>query len=95
MAKVRLTTRFIDNVSVDVRTDYHDTLVHGLSLRVSPAPKQKPSNKKLTPPHPRRLGTFLHPRKRWRETAREAGQVSCDGLGKRSCEGAEGHEWYF
>ena len=36
MAKVRLTTRFIDTVKVDVRTDYHDTLVQGLTLRVAP-----------------------------------------------------------
>ena len=36
MAKVRLTARFIDTIKVDVRTDYHDTLVQGLSLRVAP-----------------------------------------------------------
>ncbi|GGA81314.1 integrase [Brucella endophytica] len=37
MAKVRLTTRFIDSIKIDVRTDYHDTLVQGLSLRISPS----------------------------------------------------------
>lgn len=37
MAKVKLTTRFIDTVKVEERTDFHDTLVQGLSLRVAPS----------------------------------------------------------
>ncbi|KQX20993.1 hypothetical protein ASD01_29715 [Ensifer sp. Root423] len=36
MAKVKLTTRFIDTIKVEERTDFHDTLVQGLSLRASP-----------------------------------------------------------
>jgi integrase len=35
MAKVKLTTRFIDALKVENRTDYFDTHVRGLSLRVS------------------------------------------------------------
>ena len=37
MPKVKLTASFIDTLKVDVRTDYHDALVHGLSLRVAPS----------------------------------------------------------
>ncbi len=37
MPKVNLTSRFIDTVSVNKQTDYRDTKVGGLELRVSPA----------------------------------------------------------
>ncbi|MEN5278189.1 site-specific integrase [Brucella sp. TWI432] len=36
MAEVRLSASFVKGIKVVDRTDYHDTLVHGLSLRVAP-----------------------------------------------------------